>query len=343
MPIHALDAIDDAIGPTRELVSGLGVSGWLKLGAITLFVGGFGSVSFSANLPNEVLASLPTGLSRPADLGRTVGIVGLAVLGAGVLSVLSLVRSLLEFAFYESLRNGTVSLRRPLARWWLHGVQLWVLRVVLAVTLLGGGSAVASAIAADGSSALGVPNRLLVVATVAGSFGAYAVVAGFTTRFVVPVVLVRDAGVLTAWRRFLRTVGEQPGQYVWYLLVGPFVRFVADVLALSTAVLFAVLLIVPVAIFVIPALVVLAEAPRLALSPPLILLTAGLAAGYVLAIVVGALLARLPFVVYVRYYAVSVLRGTDPSLDLFASHATDDRTTGPRLDSRRGVSPSRRR
>lgn len=319
MPIHALDAIDEAVGPTRDVVSALHVPGWLKLGAVTLFVGGFGSVAFSANVPREVLEFLPASIWQPTDLERTVGTIGFGLVAAITLSTFYLARSILEFAFYEALRTGTVNVRRSLGRWWLHGVQVWALRVVVATTLLGGGSALASIVAADGGSVLGVPNRLVVAATVAGSFGGYAVIAGFTTRFVVPVMLVREAGVLAAWRRFLGTVGDRSGQYAWYLLVGPFVRFVADVLAMSAAVLFAILLAVPVATFVVPALVVISTRPQLALSPPLIMLTTGLSAGYVLAVLLGALLARMPFVVYVRYYALLVLVGTDPQVDLLGS------------------------
>lgn len=321
VPNHALDAIDEAVGPTRDLVSNLSVSSWLKLGVLTLFVGGFGSVSFSANLPSEVVGALPAGASTPPDLGRALGTGGLVVSVAVALSLFFLARSMLEFVFYEALRDGTVDVRGALGRWWLHGVQVWVLRAVIAVTLLGGGSALASAVAADGVVVAGASPRLLVLTTVACSFGTYAVVAGFTTRFVVPVMLIRGDGVLDAWSRFLRTVRGRPGQYAWYLLVAPFVRFVADVLALSAAVLLAVLLAVPVALFVIPALVVVRVEPRLALSPPLIMLTTGLSAGYVLAVVLCALLARLPFVAYVRYYAVVVLGGTDPALDLFAPRA----------------------
>lgn len=339
MPIHALDAIDEAVGPTRSLVSRLGVPGWLKLGAITLFVGGIGSISFSANLPNQVLRSLSGGVLRPIDLERAVGTVLVAVVVAISLSAFYLLRSILEFTFYTTIRDGTVSVRQSVRRWWLYGAQVWALRVVVAAVLLGGGTTLASAITADGGHLLGAENRALVVVTLACSYGVYALIAGLTTRFVVPIMLIDDSGVLASWRRFLRTVGNRPGQYVWYLIVGPFVRFVADVLALSAAVLLAVLLAVPVAIFVLPAIVVLGERPELALSPPLIMLTTGLSAGYVIAAIAGALLARMPFVVYVRTYALSVLRRTDPALDLFASAVADDEESGSVFDDERAPIP----
>lgn len=318
MPLYALDAIDEAVGPTRSFVSRLGIADWSKLGAIALFVGGFGSVSFSANLPHEVVRSLPNDVPHAGDLVTVAGTAGLVVAFGFSLALFYLVRSLLEFVFYEALRDGSVSVRGALGRWWRHGIQLWVFRVVVAWSMLAGGSALASAISAGGITVAGLPDRTAVVATVAVTFGGYAVVAGFTTRFVVPVMLMREAGIAAAWGRFLRTLGANAGQYVSYLLVGLFVRFVADVLALSAAVLVAALLAVPVVVFLLPALVVASSAPELALSPPLVLLTGGLTAGYVLLVLVGAVLARLPFVVYVRYYALAVLRGTDPSLDLFA-------------------------
>lgn len=318
MPIHALDAVDEAVGPTRTFVSRLGIGDWLKLGPVTLFVGGFGSASFSANLPREVLRSLPGDLPEVVDPWQVAGTAGVVV-GVGLLLAVGyLVRSLLEFVFYEALRDGSVDVRRSLGRWWLHGVQVWGLRVALAWSLLAGGAALASAISAGRLTVAGLANRPLVVATVLLAFGGHAVVAGFTTQFVVPIMLLRDAGVIAAWGRFLRTVRANPGQYGWYLVVAPVVRFVADVLALSAVVLVAALLAVPVAVFVLPALLVASAEPWLALSPPFVLLTGGLTAGYVLLAGLGALLVRMPFLVYVRYYALAVLRGTDPSLDLLA-------------------------
>lgn len=318
MPIHALDAVDDAVGPTRSLVARLRVADWLKLAAVTLFVGGLGSISFSANLPRELVRALPGDLPAVVDPWQAVGTAGVVVAVGLVLTAVYLVRSLLEFVFYAALRDGHVAVRRSLARWWLHGVQLWGLRVALAWSLLAGGAAAASAVSGGGVPTFGLPARGVAVAVVALSFGVHAVIAGFTTRFVVPVVLVREVGVLAAWGRFARTLGAAPGQFVWYLLVAPLLRFVADVLALSAAVLVAAVLAVPVVVFTLPVLLVVGAEPWLALSPSLVLLTAGLAAWYVLLVVVGALVVRLPFLAYVRYYALAVLRGVDPELDLFA-------------------------
>lgn len=309
---HALDAVDDAVTPTSALVVRLGVGDWLKLGVVTAFVGGVGSASFSANLPREALAALPEGAtSLPGPNGPLLAVAAV-VLGMAAVAGWLLARSLLVFVFYETLRRESVTVRASLARWWRHAVGLWGFRVAVAWGILGGAAAVVLA---------GPPGP--VVGSVQGdhlaaalALAAYAVVAGLTTRFVVPVMVMREAGVLPAWGRFLRVVAASPGQYVGYLAVGLVVRFVADVLALSAAVLVAVLLAIPVAVFVVPALVVFGQAPWLALSPPLVLLTGGLTAGYVLLALLGVVLARLPFVVYVREHALAVLALTEPSLTL---------------------------
>lgn len=315
MPVYALDAVDDAVGPTRALVRDLTIPGWLKLGLVTLFVGGLGSVSFTANIPRAALTSLPSAL--PATLDPVaVSLTGGLVVGALVAAaLLFLVRSLLEFVLYEALRTEGVPVRRSLGRWWRHAVGLWLFRVVvgwlLIVAVAGlwiGGNRGLVAVAGAGGDTI-VRAGLIVV------LGTYAVVAGFTTRFVVPTMLATGRGVTGAWVRFLGTIAGNRGQYLAYLLVGPFVRFVADVLALSAAVLVAVLLAIPVALFLVPAAIVVSEAPELALSPPLVLLSGGLSAGYVVGVLGGAVLARLPFVVYVRHYAIGVLHGTAPALD----------------------------
>lgn len=315
VPVYALDAVDDAVGPTRSLVSGLGIGGWLKLGGVTLFVGGVGSVSFSANLPRLAARAAPSQLpvpSDPAEVTLTLGLVLTVLVG---LAAVQLVRSLLEFVLYEALREDAVAVRRSLGRWWRHALELWVFRVVITWSLLAAGVGLVYGGDVGGLGVAAGASDTLVAATGAVFLGGYALVAGFTTRFVVPVMLASEAGVVGAWRRFLRVGLGNPGQYLAYLVVGPLVRFAADVLALSAAVLVAVLLAIPVAVFLVPAAVVVSAAPEFVLSPPLVLLSGGLSAGYVVAVLLGAVLARFPFVVYVRHYALSVLGGTAPSLD----------------------------
>lgn len=312
--MYALDAVDDAVGPTRSLVTQLGIGGWLKLGLVTLFVGGVGSVSFSANLPRTVLDLAPSSLPTSIDPGAIRLTLGLALTVLLAATVLQLIRSLLEFVLYETLRAESVAVRRSLRRWYRHALQLWVFRVVVTWSLLAAGVGLLYGADVGPLAPTGWVGGTVVTVAGAVLLGGYALLSGFTTRFVVPVMLATGAGFIGAWRRFARAVVASPGQYLAYVLVGPLVRFVADVLALSAAVLVAVLLAVPVAVFAVPAAVVFATAPQFALSPPLIMLSSGLSAGYVVGVLLGAVLARLPFVVYVRHYALVVLRGTAPTL-----------------------------
>jgi hypothetical protein len=318
VPLYALDAIDEAVEPTRSLVSRLGVGDWLKLGAVTLFVGGFGSASFSANVPRRLVGALPDAVPGTADLVSMTFTLGGVVTVGVALAVFLLFRSFLEFVLYEALREDGVAVRRSLRRWWHHGLQLWAFRVTITWSMLAGGAALATGVAAGDLAVGSLGSDALLTVAIATTFGGYAVVAGLTTRFVVPVMVASGAGLAGAWLRFLRTVAANPGQYVTYLLVGLFVRFVADVLALSAALLLVVLLAVPLVVVVVPTTIALAVEPAMALSPPLVLLSSGLSAGYVIAALLGVVLARLPFVVYVRHYALGVLRGTAPSLDPMA-------------------------
>lgn len=318
VPLYALDAIDDAVEPTRSLVSRLGVVDWLKLGGVTLFAGGFGSASFSANVPRQLVGTLPDSVPTTADLLTMTATVGGVVTVGVALAAFLLVRSLLEFVLYEALREDGVAVRRSLGRWWRHALQLWAFRVTVAWSMLAGGAALAAALGASGLGVGAVGSDALRAVAVAATFGGYGVVAGFTTRFVVPVIVATDEGIVGAWARFLRAVAASPAQYGAYLLAGLFVRFVADVLALSAALLVVVLLAIPLVVVVVPTTLALAVEPWMALSPPLVLLSTGLSAGYVLVALSGIVLARLPFVVYVRHYALAVLRGTAPELDPMA-------------------------
>lgn len=319
MPLYALDAVDDAVGPTRQFVADLGIRDWVKLLVVVPFVGGLGSASFSANLPRRALGALPGSVPVPGSLAEVTVTASLAAALVAALVAGSLVRSLLEFVFYASLRTGEVRVRSTLRQRWRQGVQLWVVRSSLALVTLVGAATLVAFLRASEVTTAGVGTDVLVVVAVAAAVGTYAVLAGLTTRFVVPVMMVRDAGILAGWTRFLRTVAANPGQYVAYLGVGLFVRFVADVLALSAAVLLATLVSVPVVLVLVPSTLVVAAAPWTGLYPPFVMLAGGLTAAYVLAVLAGAVVVRAPFVAYVRYYALAVLRGTDPRLDLLAA------------------------
>ena len=323
MSWHALSALGDAVGATRELLWPVRAGPWLKLAGVCAFVGGFGSAAFRAELPadlvvagSESLTAARQGPEQAVLLAGLALLVGLALLGY------LLVRSLLEFVFYDALVSHEVRIRRTLGRQWQAGLQLFLFRVALVsallVVILAGAALVTigAAEVALATPAGPIGGDSLALGAVLLAAGGYAIVAGFTTRFVTPIMLVADCDVGDAWRRLLGTMAAQPGQYLAYLGVGLVVRFAADVLALSALVLVALALSVPLVAVLGPLILLAAGGGSLLAAPSVYVFATGLVGASLGALLAALFVLRVPFVAYVRYYALLVLAGTDPELPI---------------------------
>lgn len=326
MSWHAVDALGEAIGATRTLLWPIYAGPWLKLAVVCAFVGGFGSAAFRGELPvdllvagSEALTAAREGPEQAAFLGGVALTAGLALIGY------LLIRSILEFVFYDALISHEVRIFRTITGRWWSGVQLFLFRVVLVSALfavvLAGAALVAGGI---GEAALATPVGpvgvdAFVVAGVLVAAAGYALVAGFTTRFVAPIMLVADVDVVAAWRRLLGTMAAKPHQYLAYLGVGLVVRFTADVLALSAVVLIALGLSLPLVAVLGPLALLAAGGGLLFAAPSVYVLATGLIGAYLIALAASLFVLRVPFVAYVRYYALLVLAGTDPALPIPAN------------------------
>ena len=323
MSWHALSALGGAVGATRDLLWPIHAGPWLKLAVVCAFVGGFGSAAFRAELPVDLVVAGSEGLIAARQSPEQAALLAGLALAAG-LALLGyvLVRSLLEFVLYDALVTREVRVRQTLGRRWRAGLQLFAFRVgllsaFLAVALSG------ATLVAIGAGEAGVATPVgpvgvdsLVLAGVLVAAAGYALVAGFTTRFVTPIMLVADRDVGAAWRRLLGTIAAQPGQYLAYLGVGVVVRFAADVLALSALVLFALALAVPLVAVLGPLVLLAAGEATLLAAPSVYVLGTGLVGVCLVALLAGLFVLRVPFVAYVRYYALLVLAGTDPELPI---------------------------
>ena len=323
MSWHALSALGDAVGATRELLWPIHAGPWLKLAVVCAFVGGFGSAAFRAEVPGDMVIAGSEGLTTARQSPEQAALLsGLALTAGLALLGYLLVRSLLEFVFYDALISHEVRVRRTLTRRWQAGLQLFLFRVVLvsallAVVLIGSGLVAAGTdetAVATPAGPIGIDS--LVVAGVLVAAANYAVVAGFTTRFVTPIMLVADLDVVAGWQRLLGTMAAQPGQYLAYLGVGFVVRFAADVLALGALVLAALALSLPLVALLGPLVLLTAGGGLLLAAPSVYVLVTGILGASLAALLVSLFVLRVPFVAYVRYYALLVLAGTDPELPI---------------------------
>jgi hypothetical protein len=137
---------------------------------------------------------------------------------------------------------------------------------------------------------------------------------GFTTMFVVPVMLGEERNVLSAWRRFWSTLTGQWKQYVAYAVMG-------FVLQLAGGILSGIALLVGSLVIAIPLGIVglvgfgIVSVVHSVVGWVIIGIAVVL---FVLAAVVLALLVSVPVQTFLRYYALLVLGDTNADFDLVA-------------------------
>jgi len=158
-------------------------------------------------------------------------------------------------------------------------------------------------IALLGLLAVAIPVLLLAVAVV-GTF------LGFTNMFVVPVMLVEERGVISAWRRFWGTLTADWKEYLVYLVVSILLGIGVGIASGFLTLIVVLVLAIPFAVAGLPLLFAF-DANAIVGS---VLLVLGLV--YALLVFVSLLLIKVPFQTFLRYYALLVLGDTNPEFDV---------------------------
>ena len=325
MTLYAIDAIGDAFDATREFLFPFDRGHWLRLALIVFFVGGTGSgFNFQASSPN-----VPSSPSTPGSPSSAFGVspdtlVAILLVIAAVVVVFIFafifIGSVMEFVFVEALRSDDVSIRRNFRRYWRRGFRLFGFRllfglltlaviaipfVVVFVSLFNGSDPNVGAILGAVFLLIAV---VFLVAVIAG------VIYGFTTMFVVPIMLVENCGVLSAWRRFWPTLRGQWKQYALYVLVELGLSIVAGIGVLLFDLLILVILAIPFGL--LAGLVLFVGGGFGNLSMIGVVVLGILAVVFGLSVFVALLLVQVPVQTYFRYYALFVLGDTDDAFDL---------------------------
>jgi len=324
MTLYAVDAIDDAIDAARAFLWPFDLGRWARLALVMFFVGSAGGTppfQFGGGAPSGSGSQTPDVSGIPETLPPPGG-TELAVIAAifGIILLLGLaflfVGSVMEFVFVESLRREDVTIRRYWSERWRQGARLFGFRVVLgALTLAVIGGTLAAVLwpllVGEGAFSIGllflaIP-VFVVISVISGLVG------GFTTMFVVPVMIVEESGLLSAWRRFWPTMTGQWKQYVVYAVLSFVLQLVAGILASIVTVLGAIGVGIPLGVFglVGVGLLSVSHLAGWAIIALAVLL-------FVLAAIVIGLLVAVPIQTYLRYYALLVLGDTEAEFDLIS-------------------------
>ena len=322
MSLYAVDNISDAFTATRAFLFPFSLRRWLKLALVVFFIAG-ASLGSGFQGGFDAPVNQPTGPdfgpAGGADVEQFVPmILALAALALVLALAFVVISSVMEFVFVAALREEEITVRRYFKRYWGKGLRLLGFRIGLwlltaAIVAIPVAAAVVSF---DAGTGVGwAAGALLVLVPLLLLFGlVIALTYGFTTVFVVPVMLLEDRGVLSAWGRFWPTLRGQWKQYLAYVVLE---------LVLSVAVGVAVALVTGLALVVLAipfgalgALTVVADGGLADLSlVALALLGVGALVFGLLVFLVTALV-QVPVLTYFRYYALFILGDTDESLDL---------------------------
>lgn len=332
---YAIERIDDAVSLTRSLLFPFEAGLWARLAVVVFFVGmgsGGGNVGTSVSNVPSTAASVPsTGTSVEAPSvsipGEVIALLaGVAVILALLWLVLAWIGATMEFAFVEGLAEQSLSIRRGFSRHRGRGVRLLAFRLVLLLvagilfvgltlalffepitTLLAGESPSVT------GSQLAIGVGLLVLAGLV--FGIPLVlIHGFTTEFVVPIMLARECGILAGWRHLWPTIKAEWKQYAVYVLLAFGLR-IATAIAGGIAIgIVAVVLAIP---FVIIGLLLgLGAVVNGTLTVPVVAGIVVLAVVFFLLVALVSALVYVPIQSFHRYFALLFVGDIESDFDV---------------------------
>lgn len=339
MALAAIDRIDDAVDMTRSFLLPFDGGRWARLAVIVFFLiggSGGGSVfSITGNVPTSVGSvpgdSLPEFSMEFPEFTATALAVALGVVAVVVLFglVVGAIGAIMEFVFVESLSSDEISIREYFGHYLGRGLRLFAFRLVLgAVTfvLFGGvvlllfGDVVAGLFAGElvVPSASRIVAGVLVLLPLGLAVGVILALAnGFTTEFVVPIMLRENRGVIAAWRRFWPTITDQWTEYGAYVLVAFGLHIVTGIVGSIVLGIVAVALLIPFA--VVAVVVGVGALQGGVITAAAIAVLAVLFAVYLLVLFVAAAVVYVPIRVFHRQFALLVLGDTNADFDVLAN------------------------
>ncbi|MFB6200464.1 MAG: hypothetical protein ABEI98_00445 [Halorhabdus sp.] len=334
MALYAVDRIDDAVDMTRSFLTPVETGRWGRLVVIVAFllVGtGGGGASTASNVPTttgSVSGDVPAGTMELPDVSATA----IAIL-VGVFAVLLLlgllaaaIGAIMEFVFVESLSNDEIHVRRYARRYAGKGLRLFAFRLLLGivtVVILGAtvlllfGDVIAAFLAGD----VVAPSagRLLAGVVLLGPFAVavgtvVALANGFTTEFVVPIMLREGRGVIAGWQRLWPTLREQWTQYGAYVLIAFGLHIVTGIAGSILVGITAVALALPFLLVAVPVGFGLLGGGTVTVGA--IVLLGALVLVYVLVVFIAAAVIYVPITVFHRQFALLVLGDTNSAFDV---------------------------
>lgn len=239
MPWYAIEALDDAIEETRELLLPFDLGTWLRLALIVIFTGGgvgfvnpasffpssgfddsssydYGS-SYSSEPtitgPNTLPDNAITGVATDSPSLSNATIVLILFLIGGIFTLLFYISSVFEFIYYQSLLDKDVRIRKNFRKHWLNGLQYFVFKIAYLLVV---GSLFFGLILGFIVNPLFGAFSLLIAIPL---FILLAVFAGLIHDFVLLQMIESEEGLISGWQSIWPDLKAEWREVIVYLLV----------------------------------------------------------------------------------------------------------------------------
>ncbi len=327
MSWYAVEAIEDAIEGTRELLLPFDASMWLRLAVIVFFLGGTSTVSpiqGGTRVSSQSGSSFPV---TPGNVSLPSGSLATALLVFFVVIVLlallfTLIGSVMEFAFIESLRTQRVHVRRYAKSYLGNGLSLFAFRLVLFLIVLlpVAGIVLVTVPSLSGGSANVAVGTLLFLLSILFVLGLFvALIDALTKAFVVPVMLVRDVGVFAGWEAFWPTLKREWKQYGVYLILRFFIAIAASFVVSIVGGILSIILLIPfviIAVLLVVAFGGFGAVGAMLSNPATVAVFVVLLVVYIVCAIFVLALVRVPVQAYTGYFSLLVLGDSNEAFDL---------------------------
>lgn len=326
---YGLEAFDLAIKRTKKaLIEPFDFWKWIRLGIIAFFVGGGGMGTSNFNSPaswqdgnrkmeTPSIQEVIDKLIQFWHQYQTYILIGLAFI-IFIILLFTILSSIMEFVFVESLVTNRVSIRAYFRKYLHPGFNLFILKIILGIGFLS--LFVLAMIPLFRQLLSGTINPGLILGSILWLFGLALilhVLNGIISSFIslaIPVVMYQEVGIIKAIKTVMGRFKEDWKQIGVYWIVR-FFAWIAGAIVVGIATL--ILLIVILLILLIPALILYFILSALGQSPGsflfwVVTIPYGLIA--VVVMILFMLIVSVPLPVFMKYHLLMFMQRWYPDL-----------------------------
>lgn len=232
MTWHAVEAIDEALEDTKDMLLPFDLGLWTKLAVIAVLTGGVGAPNFfmpggytdtgstdygtqstSQMSMSDMNMNSLTGAAVAGDVAVSAFVLGAVAFVSVLVLVMFYVSSVFEFIYYQSLIEGDVKILDYFSDNTRRGLGYFSFRIVFSIAII---MSILAAVA------LGMINPLLIIFVLLAGLPLLLLVGVFSTLvhdFALVDMLKQDTGIVDAIQKVIEQASEEWKQFGMYVLL----------------------------------------------------------------------------------------------------------------------------